>query len=186
MWILCKAPFSFFIKVSTRISFSLSLFSSYFASSSSLFWLFSFFLLRYFSLSFSLMFALSLLIMLLSLFTQPLFLFFFLFSAYFDFLILFSFYHFLQFSFYRFFLLLWFLIASSDNLQDISWIIPGKFIAFSGPISKRRLIRPGVSTLLPEGERSNQFYFCSQDFRYQLNTSDKRTRWMTHLRTLND
>ena len=185
MWILCKAPFSFFIKVSTRISFSLSLFSSYFASSSSLFWLFSFFLLRYFSLTFSLLFAL-LLFMLLSLFTQPLFLFFFLFSAYFDFLILFSFYHFLQFSFYRFFLLLWFLIASSDNLQDISWIIPGKFIAFSGPISKRRLIRPGVSTLLPEGERSNQFYFCSQDFRYQLNTSDKRTRWMTHLRTLND
>ena len=185
MWILCKAPFSFFIKVSTRISFSLSLFSSYFASSSSLFWLFSFFLLRYFSLTFSLLFAL-LLFMLLSLFTQPLFLFFFLFSAYFDFLILFSsFYHFLQFSFYRFFLLLWFLIASSDNLQDISWIIPGKFIAFSGPISKRRLIRPGVSTLLPEGNRWNQFYFCSQDLRYLVNTSDRRTRWMTHLRTLN-
>ena len=33
---------------------------------------------------------------------------------------------------------------------DISWIIPGKFIAFSGPINKRRQIRPGVNTLLPE------------------------------------
>ena len=52
-------------------------------------------------------------------------------------------------------------IKLSGNLQDISWIIPGKFIAFSGPISKRRQIRPGVSTLLPEGTIQNQFDFDS-------------------------
>ena len=33
---------------------------------------------------------------------------------------------------------------------DISWIVPGKFIAFSGPLNNRRQIRPGVNTLLPE------------------------------------
>jgi cell division cycle 14 len=33
---------------------------------------------------------------------------------------------------------------------DISWIIPNKFIAFSGPISKRRELRNGLYTLLPE------------------------------------
>lgn len=33
---------------------------------------------------------------------------------------------------------------------DISWIIPGKFIAFSGPVSERRELSPGVYTLLPE------------------------------------
>lgn len=38
-----------------------------------------------------------------------------------------------------------------DMIQDISWIVPGKFLAFSGPVNKRRLIRPGASTLLPEG-----------------------------------
>jgi cell division cycle 14 len=30
------------------------------------------------------------------------------------------------------------------------YINVGKFIAFSGPMNKRRQIRPGVSTLLPE------------------------------------
>lgn len=33
---------------------------------------------------------------------------------------------------------------------DLSWIIPGKFIAFSGPQIKRRQVSPGVYTLLPE------------------------------------
>lgn len=33
---------------------------------------------------------------------------------------------------------------------DISWLIPGKFIAFSGPITKRREISPGVYSLIPE------------------------------------
>ena len=30
---------------------------------------------------------------------------------------------------------------------DTSWIVPGKFIAFSGPLAKRREIEPGVSTM---------------------------------------
>ena len=33
---------------------------------------------------------------------------------------------------------------------DISWIVPNKFIAFSGPLSKRRNLGPGVFSLLPE------------------------------------
>lgn len=33
---------------------------------------------------------------------------------------------------------------------DISWIIPNKLIAFSGPVNKRREIEPGVFTLLPK------------------------------------
>jgi hypothetical protein len=33
---------------------------------------------------------------------------------------------------------------------DISWIVPGKFIAFSGPLSNRRELSPGVFTLLPQ------------------------------------
>ncbi len=33
---------------------------------------------------------------------------------------------------------------------DVSWIVPGKFIAFSGPVTKRRQIAPGVYTLTPE------------------------------------
>lgn len=33
---------------------------------------------------------------------------------------------------------------------DISWIIPGKFIAFSGPISTPRELQPGVFALSPE------------------------------------
>jgi cell division cycle 14 len=33
---------------------------------------------------------------------------------------------------------------------DVSWIVPGKFIAFSGPVTKRRQISPGVFTLSPE------------------------------------
>lgn len=32
---------------------------------------------------------------------------------------------------------------------DVSWIIPGKFIAFSGPLTKRREISPGVFSLSP-------------------------------------
>ncbi len=32
---------------------------------------------------------------------------------------------------------------------DISWIIPGKFIAFSGPLSQRRELSSGLYTLLP-------------------------------------
>jgi cell division cycle 14 len=34
---------------------------------------------------------------------------------------------------------------------DISWIIPGKFIAFSGPVSTPRELSPGVFALSPEG-----------------------------------
>jgi cell division cycle 14 len=30
---------------------------------------------------------------------------------------------------------------------DISWIIPGKFIAFSGPLARKREIEPGVFTM---------------------------------------
>jgi cell division cycle 14 len=30
---------------------------------------------------------------------------------------------------------------------DVSWIVPGKFLAFSGPLSQRREIEPGVHTL---------------------------------------
>ena len=39
-------------------------------------------------------------------------------------------------------------LAKLEN-GDISWIIPGKFIAFSGPMSARRELSPGVNTLLP-------------------------------------
>jgi cell division cycle 14 len=33
---------------------------------------------------------------------------------------------------------------------DVSWIVPGKFIAFSGPLSNRRELSPGVFTMLPQ------------------------------------
>jgi len=34
---------------------------------------------------------------------------------------------------------------------DLSWIIPNKFIAFSGPLSKRRqLAEDGTHSLLPQ------------------------------------
>ena len=32
---------------------------------------------------------------------------------------------------------------------DLSWIIPNKFIAFSGPVAKKRKLGPGVYTLAP-------------------------------------
>jgi cell division cycle 14 len=32
---------------------------------------------------------------------------------------------------------------------DFSWIIPHKFVAFSGPLNKRREVAPGVHSLLP-------------------------------------
>eukprot|EP01032_Pedospumella_encystans_P023335 gene23335-26412_t len=34
---------------------------------------------------------------------------------------------------------------------DFSWIVPGKFLAFSGPLTKRRQLSPGVFSLTPEG-----------------------------------
>lgn len=34
---------------------------------------------------------------------------------------------------------------------DITWIVPGKFIAFSGPVAEKREISPGVFVLSPEG-----------------------------------
>lgn len=40
-------------------------------------------------------------------------------------------------------------LAKLEN-GDVSWIIPGKFIAFSGPLQKRRQISPGVFTLSPD------------------------------------
>ena len=33
---------------------------------------------------------------------------------------------------------------------DVSWIVPGKFIAFSGPVAQRREVAPGVYALSPE------------------------------------
>jgi cell division cycle 14 len=33
---------------------------------------------------------------------------------------------------------------------DLSWIVPGKFLAFSGPIAKKREISPGIMALSPE------------------------------------
>ena len=78
IWVLSRAPFSFFTKVSTRISSSLMLFPSSFTSSTSSsihFWLFLVSLLHYSSLYFSLLFALSSLIMPPSIFTLSLFLF---------------------------------------------------------------------------------------------------------------
>jgi cell division cycle 14 len=49
-----------------------------------------------------------------------------------------------------------FSIEAFEHLQklengDISWIIPGKFIAFSGPVAEKREISPGVFILSPEG-----------------------------------
>jgi len=32
---------------------------------------------------------------------------------------------------------------------DVSWIIPGKFVAFSGPLAKKRQLRDGVYTMAP-------------------------------------
>eukprot|EP01036_Dinobryon_divergens_P025185 gene25185-33708_t len=48
-----------------------------------------------------------------------------------------------------------FSISTFQNLAklqngDVSWIVPGKFIAFSGPVSKRRQIASGEFTLSPE------------------------------------
>jgi cell division cycle 14 len=40
-------------------------------------------------------------------------------------------------------------LAQLEN-GDLSWIVPKKFIAFSGPLSKRRNLSPGVYSLLPE------------------------------------
>eukprot|EP01041_Mallomonas_annulata_P009599 gene9599-19951_t len=40
-------------------------------------------------------------------------------------------------------------MAKLEN-GDFSWIVPGKFIAFSGPISRRRDLVNGKTTLLPE------------------------------------
>lgn len=39
-------------------------------------------------------------------------------------------------------------MAQLEN-GDLSWIVPGKFIAFSGPLSKRRTLGPGLHSLLP-------------------------------------
>ena len=33
---------------------------------------------------------------------------------------------------------------------DLSWIVPNKFLAFSGPVTKKRQISPGVETMSPE------------------------------------
>src|ERR1700739_901713 len=48
-----------------------------------------------------------------------------------------------------------FSLANFQNMAkmqngDLSWIIPGKFLAFSGPITKRRQIGPKLFTLTPE------------------------------------
>jgi len=39
-------------------------------------------------------------------------------------------------------------MAQLEN-GDVSWIVPGKFIAFSGPLSKRRTLGQGLYSLLP-------------------------------------
>mmetsp|Transcript_14684 Transcript_14684/g.22157 ORF Transcript_14684/g.22157 Transcript_14684/m.22157 type:complete len:409 (+) Transcript_14684:600-1826(+) len=41
-------------------------------------------------------------------------------------------------------------LAKLEN-GDVSWIIPGKFVAFSGPTSAPRELSPGVFALSPEG-----------------------------------